>query len=61
MCDIFLIILVLTSGNTSSSSESIASDPHPFTTNIPAKQKRGTAISTHYPANYPRSNPTISM
>ncbi|KAL2711964.1 rho GTPase-activating protein 26 isoform X1 [Vespula squamosa] len=52
---------VLTSGNTSSSSESIASDPHPFPTNIPVKQKRGTAMSTHYPVNYPRSNPTISI
>ncbi|KAK2586500.1 hypothetical protein KPH14_011398 [Odynerus spinipes] len=52
---------VLTSGNTSSSSESIASDPHPFTTDLPVKQKRGAIMSTHYPANYPRSNPTISI
>ncbi|KAL6426163.1 hypothetical protein ACFW04_009016 [Cataglyphis niger] len=51
---------VLSGGNTSSSSESIASDPHPFTGELPVKQKRGTMISVHYPTAYPqRSNSSI--
>lgn len=52
--------VVLSGGNTSSSSESIASDPHPFTSELPVKQKRGTMISVHYPTAYPlRSNSSI--
>ncbi|CAD1477891.1 unnamed protein product, partial [Heterotrigona itama] len=43
---------VLTSGNTSSSSESIASDPHSFSSDLPVKQKRGSIMSVHYPSSY---------
>nr|XP_012146678.1 PREDICTED: rho GTPase-activating protein 26 isoform X4 [Megachile rotundata] len=43
---------VLTSGNTSSSSES----------DLPAKQKRGSMMSVHYPSGYPqRNNPPVSV
>lgn len=43
---------VLTSGNTSSSSES----------DLPAKQKRGSMMSVHYPSGYPqRNNPPVSI
>ncbi|XP_011144623.1 rho GTPase-activating protein 26 isoform X1 [Harpegnathos saltator] len=48
---------VLSGGNTSSSSESIASDPHPFTGELPVKQKRSGMMSVHYPTAYSqRSN-----
>lgn len=53
---------VLTSGNTSSSSESIASDPHSFSSDLPVKQKRGSIMSVHYPSSYAqRSNPSVSV
>ncbi|XP_031788120.1 rho GTPase-activating protein 26 isoform X3 [Nasonia vitripennis] len=50
------------SGNTSSSSESIASDPPPYlSTGVPVKQKRDSMlVNTHF--NYPpRSNPIMSL
>ncbi|XP_012530986.1 rho GTPase-activating protein 26 isoform X3 [Monomorium pharaonis] len=52
---------VLSGGNTSSSSESIASDPHPFTSELPIKQKRGTMISVHYPTAYPQRSNSSSI
>ncbi|XP_078046415.1 GTPase regulator associated with FAK isoform X1 [Augochlora pura] len=53
---------VLTSGNTSSSSESIASDPHSFSSDLPVKQKRGTMMSVHYASGYAqRNNPSVSV
>ncbi|XP_006613814.1 rho GTPase-activating protein 26 isoform X2 [Apis dorsata] len=53
---------VLTSGNTSSSSESIASDPHSFSSDLPVKQKRSSMMSVHYPSSYAqRSNPSVSV
>ncbi|KYQ60304.1 Rho GTPase-activating protein 26 [Trachymyrmex zeteki] len=52
---------VLSGGNTSSSSESIASDPHPFTGELPIKQKRGTMISVHYPTAYPQRSNSSSI
>ncbi|XP_039313257.1 rho GTPase-activating protein 26 isoform X3 [Solenopsis invicta] len=52
---------VLSGGNTSSSSESIASDPHPFTGELPLKQKRGTMISVHYPTAYPQRSNSSSI
>lgn len=53
---------VLTSGNTSSSSESIASDPHSFSSDLPVKQKRGSMMSVHYPSGYTqRNNPSVSV
>ncbi|XP_076249782.1 GTPase regulator associated with FAK isoform X2 [Calliopsis andreniformis] len=54
---------VLTSGNTSSSSESIASDPHSFSSDLPVKQKRGSILPVvHYPSAYAqRNNPTASV
>ncbi|XP_066591745.1 rho GTPase-activating protein 26-like [Prorops nasuta] len=53
---------VLSSGNTSSSSESIASDPHPFTSDIPVKTKRGCAVPISYLSGYAqRSNPSIAV
>ncbi|XP_076665069.1 GTPase regulator associated with FAK isoform X4 [Andrena cerasifolii] len=52
---------VLTSGNTSSSSESIASDPHSFSSDLPVKQKRGSMLPVHYPSGYAqRNNPSAS-
>ena len=52
---------VLTSGNTSSSSESIASDPHSFSSDLPVKQKRGSMMPVHYPSGYAqRNNPSAS-
>ncbi|XP_015596803.1 rho GTPase-activating protein 26 isoform X2 [Cephus cinctus] len=49
-------------GNTSSSSESVASDPHPFTSDLPIKQKRGSMMGIHYPSGYPaRTNPPLSI
>ncbi|XP_053975640.1 rho GTPase-activating protein Graf-like isoform X2 [Hylaeus anthracinus] len=52
---------VSTSGNTSSSNESIASDPHSFT-DLPVKQKRGSMMPLHYPSSYAqRSNPSVSV
>ncbi|KAG7203832.1 hypothetical protein KM043_013843 [Ampulex compressa] len=54
--------IVLSSGNTSSSSESIASDPHPMSSELPVKQKRGSSVAMHYPAGYSqRSNPPIPV
>ncbi|XP_077254698.1 GTPase regulator associated with FAK isoform X2 [Temnothorax americanus] len=52
---------VLSGGNTSSSSESIASDPHPFTSELPMKHKRGTMISVHYPTAYPQRSNSSSI
>ncbi|XP_076179408.1 GTPase regulator associated with FAK isoform X4 [Ptiloglossa arizonensis] len=53
---------VLTSGNTSSSSESIASDLHSFSSDLPVKQKRGSMMSVHYPSGYAqRNNPSVSV
>ncbi|XP_012223894.1 rho GTPase-activating protein 26 isoform X2 [Linepithema humile] len=52
---------VLSGGNTSSSSESIASDPHPFTSELPIKQKRGAMISVHYPTAYPQRSNSSSI
>ncbi|XP_012269919.1 rho GTPase-activating protein Graf isoform X2 [Athalia rosae] len=50
------------SGNTSSSSESVASDPHPFTSDLPVKQKRGSMMGVHYPTNYQqRGNPPLPL
>ncbi|XP_012286877.1 rho GTPase-activating protein 26 [Orussus abietinus] len=40
------------SGHTSSSSESVASDSHPYTSEIPIKQKRGSTIGLHHPSGY---------
>ncbi|XP_032671710.1 rho GTPase-activating protein 26 isoform X2 [Odontomachus brunneus] len=51
---------VLSGGNTSSSSESIASDPHPFTGEIPVKQKRSGMMSVHYPTAYSQRNNSSS-
>ncbi|CAL7945148.1 unnamed protein product [Xylocopa violacea] len=52
----------VTSGNTSSSSESIASDPHSFSSDLPVKQKRGCMMSVHYPSGYAqRNNPPSSV
>ncbi|XP_017891094.1 rho GTPase-activating protein 26 isoform X1 [Ceratina calcarata] len=51
---------VLTSGNTSSSSESITSDPHSFSSDLPVKQKRG-CMSVHHPSGYAqRTNLSIN-
>lgn len=53
---------VLTSGNTSSSSESIASDPHSFSSDLPVKQKRGSMMTVHYASSYAqRNNPSVSV
>ncbi|XP_076767138.1 GTPase regulator associated with FAK isoform X2 [Xylocopa sonorina] len=53
---------VLISGNTNSSSESIASDPHSFSSDLPVKQKRGCMMSVHYPSGYAqRNNPPSSV
>ncbi|KAH0951860.1 hypothetical protein HN011_000859 [Eciton burchellii] len=52
---------VLGSGNTSSSSESIASDPHPFTSELPVKQKRGTMMPVHYATAYPQRSNSSSI
>ncbi|XP_020293773.1 rho GTPase-activating protein 26 isoform X2 [Pseudomyrmex gracilis] len=52
---------VLSGGNTSSSSESIASDPHPFTSELPVKQKRGTMMSVHYPTAYSQRSSSSSI
>ncbi|XP_015112919.1 rho GTPase-activating protein 26 isoform X1 [Diachasma alloeum] len=53
---------VLGSGNTSSSSESVASDSHLFTQDLPTKHKRGSMMGMHYPSGYTqRSNPAISV
>ncbi|XP_031840222.1 GTPase regulator associated with FAK isoform X4 [Nomia melanderi] len=53
---------VLTSGNTSSSSESIASDPHSFSSDLPVKQKRSSMMSVHYASGYAqRNNPSVSV
>jgi len=52
---------VLSGGNTSSSSESIASDPHPFTSELPIKQKRGNMISVHYPTAYSQRSNSSSI
>ncbi|EZA58745.1 rho GTPase-activating protein 26 isoform X2 [Ooceraea biroi] len=52
---------VLSGGNTSSSSESIASDPHPFTSELPVKQKRGTMMSVHYATAYPQRSNSSSI
>ncbi|XP_034952396.1 rho GTPase-activating protein 26 isoform X2 [Chelonus insularis] len=53
---------VLGSGNTSSSSESVSSDSHLFTSDLPLKHKRGPMMGMHYPSGYAqRSNPSISM
>ncbi|XP_034195463.1 GTPase regulator associated with FAK isoform X1 [Osmia lignaria lignaria] len=53
---------VLTSGNTSSSSESIAPDPHSFSSDLPVKQKRGSMMPVHYPSGYTqRNNPPVSV
>ncbi|XP_076640290.1 GTPase regulator associated with FAK isoform X1 [Colletes latitarsis] len=53
---------VLTSGNTSSSSESIASEPHLCLSDLPVKQKRGSMMTVHYPSGYAqRNNPSVSV
>ncbi|KAK0091990.1 hypothetical protein PV326_002407 [Microctonus aethiopoides] len=54
---------VLGSGNTSSSSESVASDSQLFTSDIlPIKHKRGPTMGMHYPSGYSqRAIPPISI
>lgn len=60
--NILYTFVVLTSGNTSSSSESIASDPHSFSSDLPVKQKRSSMMSVHYASGYAqRNNPSVSV
>ncbi|XP_046747787.1 rho GTPase-activating protein Graf [Diprion similis] len=50
------------SGNTSSSNESVASDPNPFPSDLPVKQKRGSMMGLHYTTNYQqRGNPPLPL
>ncbi|OAD62359.1 Rho GTPase-activating protein 26 [Eufriesea mexicana] len=49
-------------GNTNSSNESIASDSHSVSSDLPVKHKRGSMMSVHYPSSYAqRNNPSVSV
>lgn len=55
-------IAVLGGGNTSSSSESVGSDSHLYSADLPVKHKRGSMMGMHCPSGYTqRSNPAISV